>query len=178
MIFVIDTVFFAFAYTFEFAFLKNKIRSVDPFLSGWVVALICYPPFSSTMDNFIPLLKGSAFIQNQFWIDFFGIAVLVAFIIYVWATVALGFKASNLTNRGIVSRGPYRFVRHPAYIAKNLAWWFEFLPFLTVGTALALIAWNVIYALRALTEERHLRLDPEYREYCKKVRWRFIPGIF
>lgn len=42
--------------------------------------------------------------------------------IYSRASLALGFKASNLTNRGIVSHGPYKYVRHPAYICKNLAW--------------------------------------------------------
>ncbi len=176
-IFLIDTVVFAFAYTFEFSFLRNRIKSVDPFVSGWVVALICYPPFNSIMDNFIPLTRNFTLFENVWLVDSLKIAGLIAFLIYVWATLALGFKASNLTNRGIVSYGPYRFVRHPAYIAKNLAWWFEFLPFLSLGTLLALIGWNAIYILRALTEERHLSADPDYRRYAKKVRWRFIPGV-
>ena len=41
------------------------------------------------------------------------IALLISLGIYSWASVALGFKASNLTNRGIVSHGPYAYVRHP-----------------------------------------------------------------
>lgn len=176
-IFLLDTVVFAFAYTFEFRFLRNRIKSVDPFVSGWVVALICYPPFNSVVDNFIPLTRNYTLFENVWLVDSLKIAALIAFLIYVWATIALGFKASNLTNRGIVSHGPYRFVRHPAYIAKNLAWWFEFLPFLSLGTLLALIGWNTIYVLRALTEERHLGADPDYRKYVKKVRWRFIPGV-
>jgi len=177
MIFIIDTVIFAFSYTFEFRFLHNRIRSVDPFASGWAVALICYPPFNSAADNFIPLIKNHAWLTDGWLFDLFKILMLISFIVYVWATVALGFKASNLTNRGIVSSGPYRFVRHPAYIAKNLAWWFEFLPFMNISLLFSLLAWNAIYTLRALTEERHLRLDPDYREYQKKVRWRFIPRI-
>ncbi|MFH0834318.1 MAG: methyltransferase [Patescibacteria group bacterium] len=176
-IFVVDTIVFAFAYAFEFRFLKNKIRSVDPFVSGWVVALICYPPFAGAANNFIPLTKNFILFQNIWLLDFLKIGVLLAFLIYVWATLALGFKASNLTNRGIVSAGPYRFVRHPAYAAKNLAWWFEFLPYLTFATFIALLAWNAIYILRALTEERHLRADPDYQKYAKKVRWKFIPGL-
>ncbi|MFH0776356.1 MAG: methyltransferase [Patescibacteria group bacterium] len=176
-IFVIDTAVFAFAYAFEFRFLRNRIKSVDPFVSGWAVALICYPPFSGAADQFIPLNKAAAWLQNVWVLDFFKIGILVAFGIYVWATLALGFKASNLTNRGIVTQGPYRFVRHPAYISKNLAWWFEFLPYLNFGLLLALLAWNAIYILRALTEERHLRLDPAYQKYVRQVRWRFIPGL-
>jgi hypothetical protein len=34
------------------------------------------------------------------------VVLLLAMSIYSWASIALGFKASNLTNRGIVSRGP------------------------------------------------------------------------
>ena len=56
------------------------------------------------------------------------ITLLLAMTVFAWSSVALGFKASNLTNRGIVSRGPYAFVRHPAYAAKNLAWWIGAVP--------------------------------------------------
>ena len=178
LIFIIDTLIFAFAYTFEFRLLKNKIKSVDPFLSGWVIALICYPPFNGTTDHFIPLVRDNAWLTEGLLLDVSKILILVFFAIYLWATIALGFKASNLTNRGIVSTGPYRFVRHPAYAAKNLAWWFELLPFLTAGTALALIIWNLIYILRAITEERHLSQDTDYLKYKKKVKWRLIPGLF
>ena len=177
-IFIIDAIVFAFAYTFEFRFLKNKIRSVDPFLSGWIIALICYPPFNSAIDNFIPLTKNASWFVDGWFSDLLKIGTLVAFAIYVWATIALGFKASNLTNRGIVSTGPYRFVRHPAYISKNIAWWFEFIPFLSPVLFISLLGWNAIYILRAFTEERHLRADPDYREYEERVKWRFIPGLF
>jgi len=40
-LFFIDTLWFAFGYATESSILKNKIRSVEPTLFGWVVALIC-----------------------------------------------------------------------------------------------------------------------------------------
>ena len=43
---------------------------------------------------------------------------------------------------------------------------------------LYLAGWNMIYFLRAMTEERHLRADPDYRAYCEHVPYRFIPGIW
>lgn len=177
-IFLIDTVVFAIGYAFEFRFLHNRIRSVEPFLSGWVIALLCYPPFSSVADNFIPLSKVTAWITNGYLLDAMKILILLAFGVYVWATLSLGFKASNLTNRGIVATGPYRFIRHPAYIAKNFAWWLEFLPYLNLKLFLALIGWGVIYFFRAITEERHLSLDKDYRAYKAKVKWRFIPRVY
>jgi protein-S-isoprenylcysteine O-methyltransferase Ste14 len=99
--------------------------------------------------------------------------------IYVWATIVFGMRFSNLTNRGILSRGPYAIVRHPAYISKNLAWWLMSVPFMRdwISTA-GLISWNLVYLVRAFTEERHLRQDRHYREYCERVRWRFVPGLF
>ena len=108
--------------------------------------------------------------------------------VYTWASVSLNFKASNLTHRGIVARGPYGFVRHPAYVCKNLAWWIGLQPALwgavhaspmnAVLVAGSMCGWSWIYALRALTEERHLRsVDGEYDRYCQRVRYRFIPGV-
>ena len=108
---------------------------------------------------------------------------------YVSASVSLFTKASNLTNRGIVSRFPYNIVRHPAYISKISLWWLasfcvikNFLisqmylkTFLYIIVALL---WTFIYFLRAITEERHLLQDPEYRDYTKIVKYRFIPYVF
>jgi protein-S-isoprenylcysteine O-methyltransferase Ste14 len=40
------------------------------------------------------------------------------------------------------------------------------------------IGWGTIYFLRALTEEKFLMRDPDYVAYCRKVKYRFIPGIY
>jgi protein-S-isoprenylcysteine O-methyltransferase Ste14 len=44
--------------------------------------------------------------------------------------------------------------------------------------AFSLFAWAYIYHVRALTEERHLSMDAEYRAYCARVRWRYVPGVY
>ena len=89
-----------------------------------------------------------------------------------------------------MTHGPYAFVRHPTYAAKNLAWWLGALPMtsMMVGSAnwkrlayclFAVFGWTTIYALRAITEERHLRLaNNGYAEYAQAVRWRFIPKVW
>jgi protein-S-isoprenylcysteine O-methyltransferase Ste14 len=79
----------------------------------------------------------------------------------------------------VIDTGPYAFVRHPMYAGGLL---------LFIGTPLALGSyWGllafpaVLPALiwRLLDEERFLAKNlPAYREYCAKVRWRLIPGIF
>ena len=104
--------------------------------------------------------------------------IVFFFVIYASATVAFGFKFSNLTNRGIISRGPYRVVRHPAYLTKCSAWWLEHLPTMTLTKAFFLSCLCGVYALRAWTEERHLSKDPEYVAYKAKTPWVLFPGIY
>ena len=92
-------------------------------------------------------------------------------------------RFSNLTNRGIIATGPYRFVRHPAYIGKNLFWLLAALPFLPRHElwgqrTMWWVCGAILYGIRAYTEERHLAQDPKYREYQEKVRWKFIPYIW
>ncbi len=79
----------------------------------------------------------------------------------------------------VIATGLYAFVRHPMYAGGLL---------LFIGTPLALGSyWGllafpaVLPALiwRLLDEEMFLAKNlPAYREYCAKVRWRLIPGIF
>jgi protein-S-isoprenylcysteine O-methyltransferase Ste14 len=190
LILFVDTLLFTLGYIVEVPALRNRIRSVDPTFFGWFICLACYPPFNDFTSRFLewqssdfPNFRNSAvhFIAN--------IALLTSLSIYSWASLALGFKASNLTNRGIVSGGPYAYVRHPAYAAKNLAWWIGALPNLYLVFAggnvkaaayalFALCGWTAIYALRAITEERHLLLaDNGYAQYMARVKWRFIPRV-
>jgi protein-S-isoprenylcysteine O-methyltransferase Ste14 len=186
----VDTLLFTLGYILETPALRNRIRSVDPTFFGWFICLACYPPFNGVTSRIFEW-QSSDFPQFQGDTAHFvaNITLLAALAIYSWASIALGFKASNLTNRGIVNRGPYSRVRHPAYTAKNLAWWIGALPnlYLLIGSGdwrrfgyalFALIAWTAIYALRAITEERHLLMGNNgYADYMQRVRWRFIPGV-
>lgn len=175
---LVDVTVFAFGYLVELPQLKNQIRSVEPTLLGWIVCIMCYPPFN--YFAFIPFDRP----LNEQWgppneVERYLAAGLIALLwgIYCWATIALGPKASNLTNRGIVDTGPYAYIRHPAYASKVALWAISsyFLGekhFFLIATLVA------VYALRAYTEERHLGQDPDYEDYCRKVRWRAIPGVF
>ena len=189
VILLLDVFFFTIGYLIEMPFLKNEIRSVDPTLAGWAVALACYPPFNGVMNN---VLGWHSSDFPQFGIPALHLAanifLLLLMAIYTWASVALNFKASNLTHRGIIDSGPYRYIRHPAYVCKNLAWWLGLIPAAmlawhnSITAALLVIAsmvgWSLIYTLRALTEESHLRsVNEEYEQYCQRVKYRFIPGL-
>jgi len=176
LIFFVDTAVFLFAYVFELRSLGNIVRSVEPTLLGWGVALVCYPPLNVWITIPMPRDYNRDY-GGEMITTFFHCAIILFLLIYVAATIALGAKASNLTNRGIVSKFPYSIVRHPAYIAKVCSWWLCLIPVVSWPMFLGMSWWTIIYVLRAITEERHLLRDPEYIAYCRKVRWRFIPGI-
>ncbi len=181
IIFAVDCGWALFGYASESRWLGNKTRSVEPTAFGWLVCLACYPPFNNVLGTYLPLENGPQLISTDglhTWHLVLRGAVVFLFTIYAAATVSFGFKFSNLTNRGIVSRGPYRYVRHPAYLCKCTAWWLEHVPTMTLTKAFFLTLLCGVYALRAWTEERHLGMDPEYREYKRKTPWVLFPGIY
>jgi protein-S-isoprenylcysteine O-methyltransferase Ste14 len=188
-IIIVDLSCFTVAYGVEHPRLGNEIKSVEPTVLGWVVALMCYPPF-----NFVsawalgwyetdepPLASGP-------WVAAAVAALMLVLMgTYAWASVALGLRGGNLVHRGVVDRWPYSVIRHPAYLCKNLFWCVGAVPaFIAVWgqpramafVVLSSAAWFGVYTLRALTEERHLMKDPAYQEYCKRVKYRYIPGVW
>lgn len=189
LILFVDVLVFTVGYLVELPRLGNQIRSVETRLIGWMAALVCYPPFNQVTVAILGSYKSEfpKFEDPRVHL-LMNILGLLLMAVYASASVALGFKASNLTHRGIVTRGPYAIVRHPAYICKNTAWWIGSVPFVGqafqvstfagVQAVASVIGWTAIYILRALTEEDHLRrVDGEYDRYAQKVRFRFIPGL-
>jgi protein-S-isoprenylcysteine O-methyltransferase Ste14 len=80
-------------------------------------------------------------------------------------------------NRGIVSKGPFRWIRHPIYFGWLI---------LSIGYAMSypndrniiLIATTFPFMVwRIGQEEVHLSADPEYRRYMDRVRYRLWPGV-
>src|SRR5208337_5659210 len=75
-------------------------------------------------------------------------------------------------NRGIVSKGPFRWVRHPIYFGWLI---------LSIGYAMSypsgrniilIVATLPFIVWRIEEEEAHLSADPEYRRYMDRVRYR------
>lgn len=97
----------------------------------------------------------------------------------IWAKLYLGRSFGLLpANRGIVSTGPYRIVRHPIYFGYFLNHIFFLLGNFSLHN---LFLYGVLYFLQGIRiwkEESLLRKDPEYLAYMQKTRFRFIPGLF
>jgi len=187
LLFLVDVIFATPGYLITFRLLDLHIRTANPFLFGWVAALVCYPPFIVMgRGGILDYHAGGAYWHvwladhpALLWLWAF---VLVALIfVYAAATVAFGLRFSNLTNRGTITSWPYSWFKHPAYISKNLYWWLAAMPFLsTLGAASAfrcsvlLLFVNLIYYARAKTEEKHMMEDANYRAY---VAWIAEHGV-
>jgi protein-S-isoprenylcysteine O-methyltransferase Ste14 len=115
------------------------------------------------------------------WMIFLKIVEILILIVLVYSDLSLGPSGANITYKKLQTTGPYGSVRHPGTTCKLSYWWWQVIfyrDFWTPHRVLGQLAWNVIYVLRALTEERHLKQFSEYRAYMKKVKYRFIPKIF
>lgn len=162
-------------YIFSSKFFATETLSVDDTWQGWVVCLICYPPlliifkfFTQQVDTYI----WSDWVSPDsilYWI--WAIMICLTWLCYWAATVSFGFRFSNLSWRGLINTGLYRYLKHPAYVSKNIYWWLHTVPFFGVvgldvwRNVLALTVVSLTYYLRAKTEERHLMQFAEYRAY-------------
>ena len=179
VVFTFDLLFGTVGYLCALRALGTHIRSANPYLSGWVAALICYPPFvlmgPGSILSYTPGTRAwSDWMAGQpALIVAYGALLAALAGLYAWSTVIFGLRFSNLTHRGIITNGPYRWFRHPAYLSKNSFWWLAHLPFLVttgpweaVRNCVLLLLVNAVYWWRSKTEEKHLRADPVYVAYA------------
>jgi protein-S-isoprenylcysteine O-methyltransferase Ste14 len=174
----IDLLYCVVGYTATLRLFDSHIRSVEPTALGWGAALICYQPFYSVIGSMYLRYESNLYWSQ--WLapwpylqDAWGVIIIACVLTYSLSTVAFGLRFSNLTHRGIITTGPYRFSKHPAYLSKNLSWWLISVPFVanpSIASALRncvlLMLLNGVYLLRAKTEERHLSRDPRYVAYA------------
>ncbi len=105
-----------------------------------------------------------------------------AAVLLLWARLTFGRRsfhvAGNPTEGGLVTRGPYRYIRHPIYTAVCLfsgagavghwSWTGGLLSGLVLGCGL----------LRIFCEEVMVAARyPEYRQYAATT-WRMVPYVF
>lgn len=130
--------------------------------------------------------------QRHGWTGDFPIAVQLAalivcalgYVLFSWAMLSNAFFSQIVriqTDRGqnVVTGGPYKIVRHPAYIGSILyelavpillaSWWSFALCVINAG----------LMIFRTALEDRTLKAElAGYAEYARKVRYRLLPGIW
>lgn len=130
-----------------------------------------------TLGNVLLLLDRSA---SSLSLDMVSATLLVVGnYLCVVVLLHLGRSISIMAEaRRLVTSGPYRFIRHPLYLAEQVAIIGIFLQFLSWQAALVLLTHFFFQIRRMLNEERVLtETFPDYRDYAKRTA-RLIPGVW
>jgi protein-S-isoprenylcysteine O-methyltransferase Ste14 len=102
-----------------------------------------------------------------------GLAIVIA------GKITLGRSFGLMpANRGVVSSGLYRIVRHPIYLGYLITHVAFLLATPSAWNVAALLAADAALLARAVCEEQTLSRDERYRTYQQTVRWRVCPGVF
>jgi protein-S-isoprenylcysteine O-methyltransferase Ste14 len=81
-------------------------------------------------------------------------------------------------NRGVVTHGPYRLVRHPiyfGYLASHIGF---IIGNFGLNNLVLILAVAFCQIVRIREEETLLLKDEKYQAYVQKTRWRLLPGIW
>jgi protein-S-isoprenylcysteine O-methyltransferase Ste14 len=102
-------------------------------------------------------------------------------VLMAWARITFRARSFHLTAHptegGLVTTGPYHFIRHPIYASVMLFAWAGVAGNLSVVNVLLGCLLSSGAIIRALCEERLvLTRYPEYRQYSETTK-RFIPYI-
>jgi protein-S-isoprenylcysteine O-methyltransferase Ste14 len=117
----------------------------------------------------IPLLSASITVSGSI----IGLAIVIA------GKLTLGRSFGLMpANRGIVSSGVYRLVRHPIYLGYLITHVAFIFANPTAWNVAVLTLGDIALLLRAVCEEETLARDASYQEYQQVVRWRICPGVF
>lgn len=127
----------------------------------------------------VGLLFRGAFFSSQ------PVAIMVevlAVALMVWARLTFGQRsfhaAANPSAGGLVTTGPYHFIRHPIYTAACLFGWSGILAHWSAINVMLGVLLFVGAVGRMLCEERLVtEIYPEYRDYAQSTK-RMVPYIF
>lgn len=98
--------------------------------------------------------------------------------ITVYARVSLGRNIGLVpAQRQLVTTGAYGLVRHPIYTAMFVTYLSVALLSYSPGNVVIIGLGVLWFVIKSFIEERYLAADPEYAEYMRRVKWRWLPGI-
>ena len=106
---------------------------------------------------------------------------ILAVLLMVWARITFGKRSyhavANPTGGGLVTSGPYKFLRHPIYAAILYFVWAGISVHASLINCLLGLAVTIGLVIRLFAEERLVTQQyPEYVDYAKHAK-RIIPFI-
>ncbi len=106
---------------------------------------------------------------------------VLAALLMVWARLTFGIRSfhgtANPTAGGLVTTGPYRYIRHPIYAAILYFFWAGIAAHASLVTVVIGLLATAFTAVRIIAEEKLLvTMYPEYRAYARVTK-RLVPFV-
>jgi protein-S-isoprenylcysteine O-methyltransferase Ste14 len=146
---------------------KAHVDGLLPRIAAFVGTYLPWTiPFFGKTDQALPNLASTA-------------CVLIGMIMMLVTIRHLGRSFSLVPQaRSVVQTGPYRWIKHPLYLAEEIAVLGVVLKNLTPVTVILLVLHIGVQICRILYEEDLLRRNcPEYSSY-EASRWRCVPYVW
>jgi protein-S-isoprenylcysteine O-methyltransferase Ste14 len=130
----------------------------------------------------VAALAALIFRESILAVGFIGISIQVlSAMLMVWARVTFGHRSFHAsatpTKGGLITSGPYRFIRHPIYASLMYFYWTAIATHFTLIEMVLGIVITIGFIIRILAEERLiLEHYPEYAAYAVRTK-RIIPFI-
>jgi protein-S-isoprenylcysteine O-methyltransferase Ste14 len=147
---------------------SGKARGLEPRISALAGTLVVY---SFSLFPRYELSPSAQIVST--------LLILVGTVAAVYVLTQLGRSFSVMAEaRRLVTSGVYRIVRHPLYLAEELAIIGIFMQFVSLWTALLLAA-QIAFQLRRMWNEEIIlgKIFPEYAAYKARTA-RLLPGIY
>ncbi len=145
---------------------RTKPNTISVHFFDWLIAIV---------GTFAPL-----FFRPAEWgvIPVAKYAIIVGAIFQMISLLSLNRSfALVAANRVVKTQWMYSFVRHPIYASYCITFLGYILSNTNVENGVVYIVSMTFLFIRIIREEKHLALDPLYREYQLKVRYRLIPFV-
>ncbi len=149
---------------------RRNASIVTASIANWILA---------SLTPVAPLLLRPVGSSSEILVVVSSAGQILALMVMVASLIVLNRSIGIVAaNRGIKTRGPYAWIRHPLYAGEIL---FDLSFLLSNWSYLnGLLIFVVIFAqvVRSLQEERLLVRDERYVQYGAAVPYRLVPGVF
>jgi protein-S-isoprenylcysteine O-methyltransferase Ste14 len=152
---------------------EKKQKVIQVFASLSFIVLMLYPALDQRFHlSAVPLsltLVGDLLVIVGFYI---------VFLVFKENTYTSAVIETDV-HQTVVTTGPYAKVRHPMYSGALLMLLFTPMALGSYGAVVFFFPIALVIVIRLLDEEKFLSRNlAGYREYCHRVRYRLIPGIW
>ena len=145
---------------------RRNSRATSPKVEDWLVAIIGTFAALLIRPTGQPHMMGAA-------LQLTGLSIAICALLSLRRSI--GIVAAD---RGIVTTGAYRIVRHPMYTGHSVCLLGYLLSYLTPYNAAAIIVTYWALYNRMEAEEKWLSNSIPYRRYKEKVMWRLVPNVY